>query len=109
MVELDVKTWLRVADLDKEDTQLIFLDEGRIIPAEETGFGKEAFEILVGLPNKEQRLWTMNSTSQRAVIQSYTKDTKKWVSKPITVFWRQQKVGAKDVEVIYARIPVVKQ
>ena len=109
MVELKLTTWLRAEDIGEKDSVLTFLDEGKEISAEDSNFGKECFEITVELADVGKRIWTMNTTSQRAVIARYGQDTKKWVGKSATVYTRKQKVGTKDVEVIYARIPVVKQ
>ena len=83
MVKLNLDQWLAVKDFNDGELQLTFLDEGRIVPKSETGFKQDGFEITVSLPNGDNRLWTMNKTSQRVASTLYTDDTQTWVGRAI--------------------------
>lgn len=106
MPELELEEWLKGEDVEPE-ADLIFIDEGaqKMLPQEGDTPDKKVFEIKVSLPSKEIKLWTMNVTSQRAVAQTYGKNTKEWVGKTVKVFVTTQPVGKVMRKVIYARIP----
>ena len=109
MPNLDLDLFLKADDVGKEAT-LTFLDAGDFgeIATPGPDDNIKTFDINVKLPSGEKRLWTMNKTSQRAVAQTYSQDTEKWIGKPVTVFVTEQNVGGVMKKVIYARVPVLK-
>ena len=106
MVELDLSLWLTPEDV-KPEAVLTFVDEGErgIISKPEGTADVDTFEITVKLPNGENRLWTMNKTSQRAVGKAYGAHTPDWIGKPVNVFVTTQNVMGTMKDVIYAKVP----
>lgn len=106
MPELELSEWLKGEDIGKE-AQLRFSDEGKNteIPQGEGAAPKKAFEIGVLLPDGTKKIWTMNMTSQRAVAQTYGKNTKEWINKIVTVFTQDENVRGTMRKTIYARVP----
>jgi len=107
MPEIDLTLWLKPEDIGKE-AQLIFRDAGEYkeIQKPNTQESKKVFEITVSLVSGEERLWTMNEKSQRAVAQVYGTNTDRWITKPVQVFVVDQDVFGTMKKVIYARVPV---
>lgn len=103
MTKLNEDIWLNPKDLLTEETKIKFLDEGRYVEVEETGFEDRAFEIKVQLPDMRTRSWTMNKTSRRAVIRKFGDDTKLWINKEVILVKKSQNVKGKDKEVIYVK------
>ena len=106
MVELDLQEFLGPDDIGVENNVKI-ADEGKagLIRG---GEGKEdvpTFEIGVILPSGEQKLWTMNKTSQRTLASKWSKDTKQWIGKTATLYTTDQNVRGTMKKVVYARTP----
>ena len=107
MPELDIARYLKPEDVEPE-AELVFITAGEksFIPGKEDKPDTPTFEITVEFKNKEQRLWTMNKTSQKAVATTYGTNTDKWVGKKVVVFVQEQNVRGTMKKVIYAKVPV---
>jgi len=84
------------------------VDEGRYRPASETPFNRPVFEIGVKLPNGEFKVWTMNRTTQRALIDAYGSETKQWVGKKVIINVVSQNVRGVMKDVLYGQPAEVK-
>lgn len=106
MPELDIDLWLKPEDVEPE-AEVVFIDAGEHgeIPATEGKPATPTFEITVQLKAGQQRIWTMNVTSQRAIAQAYSTNTDNWVGKKAIAFTTSQNVRGAIKKVIYARIP----
>ncbi len=106
MPELELDEWLKPEDV-KPEAELVFVDAGAPgeIPAEEGKPAKKTFEITVEFKDGQKRKWTMNMTSQRAVSQTYGKNTDTWIGKKVTAYTSPQNVRGTMKDVIYARVP----
>jgi hypothetical protein len=100
MPVLTLGEWLRPSDLRDGDI-LTIADEGTVRGAESTPFGREVFEIRVRLPGGEEKVWTMNLTTQRRLIDAWGKDTRSWVGRKVKVQLQQQNVRGIVKTVIY--------
>jgi hypothetical protein len=100
MPVLTLGEWLRPSDL-KDGDILTIADEGTVRSASETPFGREVFEIRVRLPGGEEKVWTMNLTTQRRLIDAWGKDTRSWVGRKVRVQLQQQNVRGIVKTVIY--------
>lgn len=85
MVKLEVGNWISPNDFPTGKGAVMFLDEGKVVSKEETGFKEDSFEILVDIAPGKKRTWTMNKTSQRAVISKFGEETKTWIGKSCNV------------------------
>lgn len=99
-VKIKVSRWLRPSDIHDGDIVTI-TDEGRNRSADETPFGREVFEIHVRLPSGEEKLWTMNGTTQRRCAEAWGDETKAWIGKKVQVQLREQGVRGTMRTVIY--------
>lgn len=106
LVDLQLDTWLKPEEV-KPEAVLVFIGAGAMgkIPGKDGQPDTPTFEIPVSLPNGDERIWTMNQTSQRAVAQSYGTKTDQWVGKVVTVYINEQNVRGNLRDVIYARVP----
>lgn len=106
MPELELEAWLKAEDV-KPEAELVFMDAGKAgeIPAEEGKQAVKTFEITVAFNNGQERIWTMNKTSQRAVATAYGTNTDQWIGKKVTAFTTEQNVRGTMKDVIYARVP----
>jgi hypothetical protein len=103
----DLDLWLKPEDIGKESI-IEIISPHRVKPKEETSFDSDVSEVTIRLPNKEERLWTMNMTSLRMVAQLYGQNSDKWVGKKVTLFTKEQNVRGKDKLVIYVKGDLVK-
>ncbi len=104
MVKLDVNKWIRPADFEDGDLKVKILNEGETKPPEETGLSKDVFEIKVQLPDGTEKLWTMNKTSQRALVTKYGDETAEWINKEVDLFVSEVQFKGKMVKAIFARL-----
>jgi len=76
------KLFLRASDV--EDGEVVtLLDEGTIREADfGTGRVKQVFEILVEHKG-EKKLWTVNKTTLKNLVQAFGNETSKWVGKKV--------------------------
>lgn len=106
MPELDLQEFLKADDVGAE-VEVKIVDAGKAGVIRQ-GEGKEdvpTFEITVQLPSGDQRLWTMNKTSQRTLATVWGKNTDAWVGKVAKLFTTDQNVRGTMKKVIYARTP----
>ncbi len=96
----DLHRFLSADDVEK-GKKVTFLDEGRYVSPEETGFKDKVFEITTELPNKEQRVWTMNKTSRRMVAEKHGDDSKNWVGKQADLETTEVDVKGKKKKAIF--------
>lgn len=103
MVEIpNLDLFLTAADVPAE-TEAEFIDEGKVVPKEETGFDSNTFDITIKLPNGAKRVWTMNKTSQRAVARHYGTDSKAWIGRKVVLHTSEQNVRGEMKKVIYVK------
>jgi len=98
----DLDLFLKPEDVVGE-IQVTFQDTGRRVSKDETGFEKDSFEITIKLPNGQNRVWTMNVTSQRMVARKLGTNTDTWVGKNVSLIKTEQNVRGKMKEVIYVK------
>jgi hypothetical protein len=94
--------YLRAEDLKGGDvTEVTIVSEGRIRPAEESRFGRETFELDVRLPSGEEKIWTLNQTTIRRLIEAYGDDTAGWVGKKVRLVVERMVVRKEPRNVIF--------
>jgi hypothetical protein len=74
--------------------------------AEETGFDRDVWGIQVKLPNKSNKLWTLNKTTYNACWDAFGKIAEKWVGKKIKITTETRKVRGERKTIIYGE-PIV--
>ena len=82
MVKINTSEFLKASDLTGE-TLIQFVDEGKYVDSrfeDEAGNKKQNFNITVAI-GEDEKTWTMNKTSQRAIADAYGSDTEKWVGR----------------------------
>lgn len=78
------------------------LDEGHQKPM--VGFDgktKNVWEFTVELPNGETKIYTMNVSTQKLLIEEYGDDTKEWVDKPLEVSIERKPINGQVRSIIY--------
>lgn len=58
-------------------------DAGEFIDKDSSGIGRPVFRIKIRLPNNEEKIWTMNKTTQENLAKAYGDDTANWVGKKV--------------------------
>jgi len=99
-VKVNARPWLRPSDVHDGDIVTI-IEEGRKRDANETPFNRAVFEIAVRLPSGEEKIWTMNRTTQRRCIEAWGNETKNWIGKRLRIELRVQNVRGVMKKVIY--------
>ena len=95
--EIDSK-FVQTLDLNDGD-KLTILDEGEYV---DNKWGNKSLQVNVKLPNGEEKLITMNQTSQRLIMEKLKSDDRaEMVGKEFPVFKVKQMVQNKMVDVIY--------
>ena len=100
MVKINVRRWLKPNDVNDGDI-ITVIDEGRKRDANETPFKRAVFEIPVRLPSGEQKIWTMNRTTQRRCIAAWGNETRNWIGKRLRIKLKEQNVKGVMKTVIY--------
>ena len=100
MVKIGNSRWLRPSDVKDGDVVTI-VNEGQKRSAEETPFKRAVFEIAVRLPSGEEKILTMNSTTQRRCIEAWGNETRNWIGKRLRIELRDQNVRGVMKKVIY--------
>jgi len=95
------------AEMVKNGDSLEIVNEGRFLTAEETGFGRAAFQIEVRLPNGAVKIWTMNKTTRKRLAAAYGDDSVNWIGKKVRTELLKQNVRGEVKTVIYGH-PVEK-
>ena len=75
--------------------------KGRRISAEESAFERTYVEIPVRLPNGQDKTWTPNKTSIRALAKVFGDDLDSWVGKKVKVNISRQNVRGEMKDVLY--------
>jgi len=105
MVKLEpTGNFLMPTDVKTGDT-VTLTDEGRNLTAQETPFGRAVFQIGVKAGD-EDKVWTMNKTTQRRLIEAWGDETSGWVDKKVKIEVLKQNVRGEIRSVIYG-FPVV--
>jgi len=106
MPELDIEEFLRPEDVGAEvEVKLVDAGKPGVIRGGEGVADTPTFEITVQLPSGDQKLWTVNKTSQRTLASVWGKNTDAWVGKVAKLFTTDQNVRGTMKKVIYARTP----
>ena len=100
MVKIGNSRWLRPSDVKDGDIVTI-VGEGQKRSANETPFKRAVFEIPVRLPSGEQKIWTMNRTTQRRCMEAWGNETRNWVGKRLRIKLKEQNVKGVMKTVIY--------
>ena len=82
MVKVNTSDFLKATDIDGE-TLIRFVDEGKYVDSQfkdNAGNAKQNFNITVQI-GEDEKTWTMNKTSQRAVVEAYGDESATWVGK----------------------------
>lgn len=92
--------WLRSSDITSGVTVTI-AGSGTVRGAEETPFHRETFELPIRLPNGEEKLWTVNTTTLKRLSQTWGDDSEQWVGKRVRLEVAKQIVRGEFRDVIY--------
>lgn len=103
----EMSGFLRTSDLKKGEI-LAFADAGRIAEidfsrAKDGSEKRKVFQITVILPNGDEKLLTVNKTSQNSLVTAYGEQTEKWVGKKCEVDFIQQLVFGKMKDVLFLK------
>jgi hypothetical protein len=103
--------WVKAEELNnlKDRTAIVYpTGEGELISKEFRGEMNTKHEIPVKFLGNDRK-YTMNKTSDRAIAEEYGMDDKDWVGKPILIESSNQIVSGKPTDVIYARVPTAEE
>lgn len=81
---------------------ITFVDEGKL---EKGGKYGDKYVFTVRLPNKEEKLLSMNNTSLKTMINEFGKDSAKWIDQEVKVHLVDKEVQGKFQKVIYLTHP----
>jgi uncharacterized membrane protein len=96
----DLDTFLQPTDI-KEGDIVTFTSAGTIKPANETKFGRPAFQTTIRLPDGKLKTATINKTSWRALAKVWGDETTAWVNHEARVTKVKQLVQGEMTDVIY--------
>lgn len=102
MPEIKEVPFLKGEDI-KGETTIVFLTPHEEVSADDSGLDKDIQQILIELPNKEKRNWTMNRTSQRMIVGLLGSNSDKWVGKSVTLYTLEQNVKGQNKRIIYVK------
>jgi len=103
----DLSKFLQASDVS-DGAVVIFKNAGELV---EIDYSKKKdgsdvslkLQITVELPNGKTKLYTMNTTSNKAIAAKYGPDTENWIGQPATVELIKQNVGGDIKTVVYLR------
>ena len=100
MTKINTSDFLKASDLNG-DTTAIFVNEGVYVKSQFKDANdnpRTNFNIKIRIGDDE-KTWTMNKTSQKAVAESYGNETSLWLHKPVILKKLKMMVGntMKDV------------
>jgi len=104
MVKLNTSEFLKATEVT-ENMTVEFVDEGSYSDSQFKDANdnpKQNFNITVKF-GEEERIWTMNKTSQRDIAGSYGDDTKEWVGQTATLSKVVMMVGKEQRDVIFGK------
>lgn len=102
MPEIKEVPFLKGSDVNKE-TIVTFLAPHEEISADESGVDRELQQILIELPDKSKKIWTMNRTSQRMLVGLLGSNSDEWVGKQVTIYSVDQNVKGQFKAIIYVK------
>lgn len=85
----------------KEGDILTVTEEPKLRPKEETGFDRDTWGIKVQLPNKTEKLWTLNKTTYNALWDAYGDESTNWVGKKVRISTEKRRVRGEQKTVLY--------
>jgi hypothetical protein len=92
--------YLTSADVKDGDIVEI-IEEPTMRSAEETGFDRDVWGIQVKLPNKSNKLWTLNKTTYNACWDAFGEESKNWVGQKLKITTETRKVRGEKKTIIY--------
>lgn len=95
---------------DVVDGDLLEITESSYIqPAEKSKFGKERTVVTVCVKRTDEvRRWSLNTTSNDRLVDTYTEDGDSWKNKEVKVQKRLENVRGSEWHVLYA-LPSIQQ
>jgi hypothetical protein len=69
------------------------------------GKDKNVWEFTVEIPNGEEKIYTMNVSTQKVLIDQYGEDTKNWIGKPLEVSIERKPINGRVVNILYLLPP----
>ena len=106
MVKVNTSDYLKATDLSG-DTLVEFVDEGKYTDSQfkdNAGNVKKNFNIKVRI-GEDEKTWTMNPTSQRAMVDVYGDESSTWIGKYAKLKVVQMLVG-KDMRDVIIGEPI---
>jgi len=101
MVELEVSPFLKAEDTTENSFVVDITNEGKVIPASESKWGRPQLWIGIKLPGGKEKVLSMNSTSQRSCVEKWGPETKGWIGKKIRLTKTMQVIGGVQKWVLY--------
>lgn len=103
MPEIKIIPYLK-GDEVKTELEVTFLSPHEEVTYEnDDGTEKHSSQILIELPNKEKRLWSMNKTSQQTLVRQLGSNSDKWTGQKATLISIASNVMGQLKQVIYAK------
>lgn len=99
--DFDHNEYLR-PDAVEPEMIVTIVDEGEVISAEQSMYGKARLNIGVDLGNGIVKLLPLNPTSWRKLAEGYGDDTQMWISKRIRLKVVTMNVNGVERKVIFA-------
>jgi hypothetical protein len=103
MAKITIESDYLKANLNIKKGDIVqIVDEGRQKPMK--GFdGKEkmVWEFSVKLPNGETKIYTMNVSTQKVLIEQWGDDTKNWMNKPLEASIERKPINGQIKNILY--------
>jgi hypothetical protein len=96
--------FLAGADVPEKGSVVTISDEPRIVPSNFTapdGSPQQRCRVGVRLPNKKEKLWTMNNTTYRILLAEFGEDEKAWIGKKVKLSKVRSMVRGELRDIIY--------
>lgn len=104
MVHLNLSDYLKPGDVPGDRIVVKIIDEGEVSESiMPDGKSKEVFNITVEPPDKTQKLWSVNKTTQRALGDVWGADTGEWIGKLVQIEKMKQMVKSVERLVFYGK------
>jgi len=92
--------YLTSSDIQNGDVVTI-IEEPQLRSAEETGFDRDVWGIKVELPNKTEKLWTLNKTTYNELWDSFGDESKNWLGKKVSISTENRKVRGEKKTIMF--------
>lgn len=102
-MKIEIETSFVKAGVNVNQGDIIkLLDEGeyKIIKVGENQEAKKVLQFQAQLPDGQVKTYTMNVTTQKNLIQEWSKDSKTWMNKPLKVWVVSQMSFGKMIKVL---------